>query len=116
MNNYLDFTFKIIIVFTLLYCFFYFLKPNTSMSSEDKQKMDSLIHKIDIIQREQQELDKNILEFEGNVEDISNKINKIKKDKSVIREVYHDQILRVSNFNDSQIDSFFSERYGYNPH
>ena len=86
------------------------------MSSEDKQRIDSLILKVNVIQEEQKKLDTNILKFEEDVELISDRIHKIKKDKSIIREVYHDQILRVSTFNDSQIDSFFTARYGHNPH
>jgi hypothetical protein len=116
LNDYANFLLKLLLALVILYGFFYIFKPNTSMSSEDKQRIDSLILKVNVIQEEQKKLDTNILKFEEDVELISDRIHKIKKDKSIIREVYHDQILRVSTFNDSQIDSFFTARYGHNPH
>lgn len=116
LNDYVNFFLKLILALVVLYGFFYIFKPDTSMSSEDKQRIDSLILKVNILQEEQKKLDTNILRFEENVELISDRIHKIKKDKSIIREVYHDQILRVSTYNDAQIDSFFTTRYGYNPH
>ena len=116
LNDYANFLLKLLLALVILYGFFYIFKPNTSMSSEDKQIIDSLILKVNVIQEEQKKLDTNILKFEEDVELISDRIHKIKKDKSIIREVYHDQILRVSTFNDSQIDSFFTARYGHNPH
>jgi septal ring factor EnvC (AmiA/AmiB activator) len=116
LNDYVNFFLKLILLFILLYGFFYFMKPNTSMSDEDKKRIDSILIKVDVLSKEQEKLDTNIALFENDVQKITNKIDKLKKDKTVIREVYHEEILRVSTFNDAQIDSFFTARYGYNPH
>jgi hypothetical protein len=86
------------------------------MSDEDKKRIDSILIKVDVLSKEQEKIDTNIALFENDVQRISNKIDKLKKDKTVIREVYHEEILRVSTFNDAQIDSFFTARYGHNPH
>jgi organic radical activating enzyme len=116
LNEYLNFFLKLLIILFLLYGFFYFLKPNTSMSDEDKKRIDSLIIKVDVLSKEQEKIDTNIINFENDVNNITTKIDKLKKDKTIIREIYHDEILRVSNYNDVQIDSFFTARYGQNPH
>jgi septal ring factor EnvC (AmiA/AmiB activator) len=116
LNDYVNFFLKLVLLFILLYGFFYFMKPNTSMSDEDKKRIDSILIKVDVLSKEQEKIDTNIALFENDVQRISNKIDKLKKDKTVIREVYHEEILRVSTFNDAQIDSFFTARYGHNPH
>lgn len=116
LNDYINFFLKLVLVFILLYAFFYFLKPNTTMSDEDKQRIDSLLIKVDVLSKEQEKIDTNIVIFENDVKNITNKIDKLKKDKTIIREIHHEEILRVSTYNDAQIDSFFTARYGNNPH
>ncbi len=116
LNDYLNFFLKLLLVFILLYGFFYFIKPNTTMSDEDKKRIDSILIKVNVLSKEQEKIDTNILNFESDVKTITDKIDKLKKDKTIIREIHHEEILRVSTYNDAQIDSFFTARYGSNPH
>lgn len=115
INNNLNFTIKILIVLFVIYWFFYFTTPKTTMSDEDKNKVDSLLNRIELLMDKQKKIDENISKFEGNIKVINDSITKIKKEKLVIREIYYEEINRVRNFNDKQLDSFFTARYGYYP-
>jgi hypothetical protein len=115
VNNNLNFTIKVLIVLFVIYWFFYFTTPKTTMSDEDKNKVDSLLTRIELLMENQKKLDASILKFEGDIKIINDSIVKIKKEKLVIREIYYEEINRVRNFDDRQLDSFFTARYGYYP-
>jgi hypothetical protein len=115
VNNNLNFTIKVLIVLFVIYWFFYFTTPKTTMSDEDRNKVDSLLTRIELLVENQKKLDKSILKFEGDIKVINDSIVKIKKEKLIIREIYYEEINRVRNFDDKQLDSFFTARYGYYP-
>lgn len=115
INNNLNFTIKTLIVLFVIYWFFYFTTPKTTMSDEDRNKVDSLLTRIELLMEKQKKLDENISKFEGNIKIINDSITKIKKEKLIIREIYYEEINRVRNFDDKQLDSFFTTRYGYYP-
>lgn len=115
INNNLNFTIKTLIVLFVIYWFFYFTTPKTTMSDEDKNKVDSLLTRIELLMEKQKKLDENISKFEGNIKIINDSITKIKKEKLIIREIYYEEINRIRNFDDKQLDSFFTTRYGYYP-
>jgi hypothetical protein len=115
VNNNLNFTIKVLIVLFVIYWFFYFKTPKTTLSDEDRNKVDSLLTRIELLIKNQKKLDVSILKFEGDIKVINDSIVKIKKEKLVIREIYYEEINRVRNFDDKQLDSFFTARYGYYP-
>lgn len=111
----LDFIIKVIIILSLVYGFFYLTKPTTSLSYEDRKKLDSLNVRMFQLSEQQKKLDSSISLFEGEVEMILDSISKIKQEKIIIRKTYYEEINRVSNFTDGQVDSFFTNRYGFTP-
>ena len=46
-----------------------------------------------------------------NIKIVDNNINQLDAQKTIIKEIYHEKINSISNYNDAQIDSFFTDRY-----
>lgn len=99
----------------IFYWLIFVLTPSIQMSSQEKTKIDSLNIIIKEISKEQKKIDSSIIIFNKDIEKVDNNISTIKNQKTIIKEIYHDEINRVVNYNDAQIDSFFTNRYGYNP-
>jgi exonuclease VII small subunit len=83
------------------------------MSVESKQKIDSLTTFVKEIEEEQAALDDKIEVFGEEVNKIETNITKIKSQKETVREIYYEKINSVNTYNDAQLDSFFTNRYGY---
>jgi wobble nucleotide-excising tRNase len=103
---------KILIGLIILYWVIFFLTPKIQMSSESKSKIDSINNSIKTIEVIQKKMDSNIVQYNKEILDIDSKISDIKFEKTTIKEIYHEKIISVNNYNDIQIDSFFANRYG----
>lgn len=97
----------------LLYWILFILTPKIEMSAESKQAIDSLNTHIKVIEDAQKELDGKIEEYGQEINQVENRITEIKSQKTTIKEIYHEKISSVNNYSDKQLDSFFTERYGY---
>jgi len=95
----------------ILYWVIYVLTPTMQMSVQEKQKIDSLNLIIKDIYKEQQKLDSSIAEYNGKIDEVDNHIDKIKGQKTIVKEIYHEEINRVDTYTDNDVDSFFSNRY-----
>ena len=95
----------------LIYWILFFLTPRIEMNVESKQKIDSLTSFVKEIEKEQSVLDDKIEGFDEEIKSVENNITKIKFQKETIREIYYEKINSVSNYNDVQLDSFFTNRY-----
>jgi exonuclease VII small subunit len=122
MHKVLDFVKKnykwmIQIVFGLFlfYWLIFFLTPKIRMSEIERNQMDSLNTIIKSIHENQLKLDSSIGIYNKEIELIDDRLQKIKSERTIIKEIYHEEIDRVSSYTDYQLDSFFAKRYGYNP-
>lgn len=95
----------------ILYWMVFILTPRMGMSPEDKSKIDSLNIIISNMYKEQEILDDKIDNINKEIGEVDYSINKIKNQKTIVKEVYHEKINRVSNFTEPELDSFFSDRY-----
>jgi hypothetical protein len=95
----------------ILYWLIFFLTPSIKMSNESKQKIDSLNNFIKEREKIREKLDNDIINFKNEVINIDNKIDKIKTEKIIIKEYYHEKINSVDSFSHIKIDSFFTNRY-----
>jgi septal ring factor EnvC (AmiA/AmiB activator) len=102
---------KISIGLIILYWVIFFLTPKIQMSSESKSKIDSINNSIKTIEVIQKKMDSNIVQYNKEILNVDKKISDIKIEKTIIKEIYHEKIISVDNFNDIQIDSFFANRY-----
>jgi septal ring factor EnvC (AmiA/AmiB activator) len=97
----------------ILYWVIFIMTPTTKMSEETSKKLDSLNLLIQKTSEEQKKLDSNIANFNKEIENIDNNISKIKTERTIIKEYYHEKINDVDNYTDDEIDSFFAVRYRY---
>lgn len=97
----------------ILYYLVFFLTPRVKMADEQRQKLDSLNKMVQEIELQQKKLDSNILDFNNKVNEIDLNIDKLKGEKTIIREIYHEKINSVDKYTNPQLDSFFTNRYNY---
>jgi len=105
---------KICLVVFLVYWLVFVLTSGVKISEEYKNKIDSLNTHIEIVQKKQDSLSQNIIKYNSEIEKVDKIISNIKNEKTIIKEYYHEKIISVDTFNSSDIDKFFSNRYGYN--
>lgn len=109
------FLIQTLIVVLSIYFLIHVFKPSTTLSYEDRTKLDSLNNRISVLFEKQKKLDTTISLFESEVKIMFDSISKIKQEKIIIRKTYYEEINRVSNFTDIQVDSFFTNKYGFTP-
>jgi len=102
---------KVLFGLFILYWLIFFLTPKIQMSDVERSKIDSLNNLINEIHKDQLRLDSAILEYNEKVDEIDNHIDKIKGQKTIVKEIYHEEINRAGNYTEPQLDSFFSARY-----
>jgi peptidoglycan hydrolase CwlO-like protein len=95
----------------LLYWVVFVLTPKVGMNADEKAKIDSLNLIIKDIYKDQQKLDSNIEGYNKKIDAVDDDINKIKGQKTIVKEIYHEEINRAGNYTEPQLDSFFSARY-----
>ncbi len=83
------------------------------MSLQEKTKIDSLNIMMKELIKEQQKIDSTILNYNEKINNLDKNISTIKGQKTIIKEIYHDEINRVGTYNDAELDSFFTSRYGH---
>jgi hypothetical protein len=103
---------KVLFGLFILYWLIFFLTPKIEMSAGEKAQIDSLNNVVKNIYKEQQKLDSSIAVYNKEVEHIDDNISKIKGQKTIIKEVYHEEIKRAATYDDVKLDSFFTSRYG----
>lgn len=97
----------------VLYWFFYFMTPKINLSDVDSQKLKDLDKKMGILIAEQEDVDKNITKFNEELFVLEDSILQLKKQRGIIQNIYEEKDRIINNFDDIQLDSFFTERYGY---
>lgn len=102
---------KVIIGLFILYWVIYVLTPKMKMSDIEKQKMDSINVVIKQIYKDQQRIDSSVSVNNQKIDEVNNNIDNIKGQKTIIKERYYEEIIRVDNYSNSDLDSFFTNRY-----
>jgi len=95
----------------VLYWLMFVLTPKMNMSVEEKAKIDSLNVLIMEMNKNQQILDDKIDGINEEIVEVDKDIDKIKGQKTVVKEIYHEKINRVNTLTEPELDEFFSDRY-----
>jgi hypothetical protein len=95
----------------VLYWLMFVLTPKMNMSVEEKAKIDSLNVLILEMNKNQQILDDKIDGINEEIVEVDKDIDKIKGQKTVVKEIYHEKINRVNTLTEPELDEFFSDRY-----
>lgn len=104
---------KVVLGLFIVYWLLFFLTPKVQMAAESKQAIDSLNVEIKEIEKEQDSLSNSISEYKEEINLLDQHISTIQSQKTIIKEIYHEEIKRVDSYNDRKLDSFFAVRYGY---
>lgn len=97
----------------LFYWLVFVLTPKLDMSNEDLQKIKSIDVKIDKLNENNNGIENRIDSIKNKIEKIDEDIHQVKLKKEIIREYYYEKINNVDKLTISELDSFFSKRYGY---
>jgi hypothetical protein len=81
------------------------------MDVDEKAKIDSLNTLIEEIHKDQLKLDSTIEGYNQKIDEVDDHIGKIKGQKTIVKEIYHEKINNVDKLSNPQLDSFFSDRY-----
>jgi len=103
--------FFIFIGLFIVYWLIFVLTPKTRISTENQNKIDSLNILIINIQKSQKNLNIKLDSINLDINKVDKDINNIKTQKTIIREIYHEKIINAINFTETELDSFFTNRY-----
>lgn len=95
----------------ILYYLIFFLTPNVRMSVEQKSQIDSLTSLVNKLHQDNLKLEGKISEFNQEINQVDQNIGKIKLEKTIIKEIYHEKISNVDKLTIAELDSFFANRY-----
>lgn len=95
----------------ILYYLIFFLTPRIKISTEYKTQLDSLNIIIKKLHTNNLLLEKKIDSFDLQIEEVDSNINTIKRQKTIVKEIYHEKISNVDKLSIPEIDSFFTNRY-----
>ena len=95
----------------LLYWIIFVLTPKSGLSPEQKEILDSLNTQIKVLHQDNVRLENQIDSFNSEIQEVDNHINKIKGQKTIIKEIYHEKINNVDKLTVRELDSFFTNRY-----
>ena len=101
----------VIFAIVVLYWMFFIMTPNSKLAEETYKKIDSLNHNIDSLETMNRQLDSVLINYTSQIGEIDKSIDRIKNEKTIIKEIYHETINNVDNYNGNQLDSFFTNRY-----
>lgn len=103
-------TFIILCTITI---FTIFRTPTVELSKRDESKLHELDEKMKSLISEQIQLDENLRIFNSEISLIQDSILKLKQQREIIQNYYDEKDIFISRFDDKQLDSFFTNRYGY---
>lgn len=79
-----------------------------------KEKLSNIEKGIQSVESSQKKVNSQIEFFNSEINKLQSKIDELEGEKTVIKEIYYEKINNVGKYTDKQLDSFFTERYGYN--
>ena len=88
-----------------------FYLKGTYMDANSRKELKELNITIKKLEKNNEELSKEMKKINENIKIVDNNINQLDAQKTIIKEIYHEKINSISNYNDAQIDSFFTDRY-----
>jgi peptidoglycan hydrolase CwlO-like protein len=74
-------------------------------------KIDSIQNEIDSVQLENTKITEQIVTIDKEIDAVDNNINNVTKNITIIKNQTHEKIDSVNNYNFSDLEKFFTERY-----
>ncbi len=74
-------------------------------------KIDSIQHEIDSVQIENHKITEQIVTIDKEIDHVDNNINNVTKNITIIKKQTDEKIDSVGNYNFSDLEKFFTDRY-----
>lgn len=109
-NNYKVILIGLLVLF-LLYWMIFILTPLTKMNEESRFEIRELNKKIEEVKIQQEVLQTEIEKYEKKIEETNYNLKQIKQIKINVGNEYGKKINSVTNYTNTELDRFFTERY-----
>lgn len=83
------------------------------LPTEIQNKLDSLELVTKKLEIQQHQYDSSVKVQQAIIDQLDFQIDNVKEKTTIIKEYYHEQSKAADNYTPTQLDSFFSKRYGY---
>lgn len=108
-------TIKKILFITIIFIILYFItcKNVNTVTIDINNKIDSINIISKNLETKQKQFDSLILLENFKINKLDSEIDGVTNKTTIIKEYYHEKIIDINRYSTTQLDSFFSKRYGY---
>jgi len=118
INGFLNIILKVILIIILgviPVLIYRYTEPKVKLDDKTNNKIVELEKSNKRIEESQKTIEDKLIKYLSDIEDIDRNIKDINNKKEIIRKYYYEKVISVDTFNMATIDSFFTNRYRFNP-
>jgi len=117
-NDILDGILKLILILALIFFGIWVYRktePKVKLDDKTNQKIVELDQSNKRIENNQKILEEKIDRYILEINEIDRNIKDINNKKEIVRRFYYEKVISIDTFNMAALDSFFTNRYSFNP-
>jgi len=117
-NDILDGILKLILILGLIFFGIWMYRktePKVKLDDKTNQKIVELDQSNKRIENNQKILEEKIDRYILEINEIDKNIKDINNKKEIVRRFYYEKVISIDTFNMAALDSFFTNRYSFNP-
>jgi len=118
INRFLNIILKIMLIVILgaiPVLIYRYTEPKVKLDDNTNNKIVELENSNKRIEESQKIVEDRLVKYFKDIDDIDRNIKEINNKKEIIRKYYYEKVISVDTFNMATIDSFFTNRYRFNP-
>lgn len=118
INGFLNIILKIVLIIILAaipVLIYRYTEPKVKLDDKTNNKIVELEKSNKRIEESQKTIEDKLVKYLRDIEGIDKNIKDINNKKEIIRKYYYEKVISVDTFNMATIDSFFTNRYRFNP-
>jgi hypothetical protein len=118
INGFLNIILKVILIIILgviPVLIYRYTEPKVKLDDKTNNKIVELEKSNKRIEESQKTIEDKLVKYLSDIEGIDKNIKDINNKKEIIRKYYYEKVISVDTFNMATIDSFFTNRYRFNP-
>jgi len=118
INGFLNIILKVILIIILgviPVLIYRYTEPKVKLDDKTNNKIVELEKSNKRIEESQKTIEEKLVKYLSDIEGIDKNIKDINNKKEIIRKYYYEKVISVDTFNMATIDSFFTNRYRFNP-
>lgn len=117
-NDFLNIILKLMLIIFLIFfgiTIYKSIEPKVKLDDKTNQKIVDLDESNKRIEGNQKLLEEKIDKYFLEISEIDKNIKDINSKKEIVRRFYYEKVISIDTFNMAAIDSFFTNRYSFNP-